>query len=239
VVLICPNCGEENPQRARFCWNCGTPLVRAEGVEERKVVTVLFADLVGFTARSDRADPEDVKATLRPYHALLKQEIERTGGTLDKFIGDGVMGVFGAPAAHEDDAERAVRSALRIQDAMEELNDSTGIGLSARIGVATGEAVVAFGSGPLLGENVTGDVVNTASRVQSLASAGGVVVDEPTYRSTREVSTTRPWARPRSRGRPSRSRSGDRLPARAVWGSGSAFWSARRHRSSDGPRSWL
>jgi class 3 adenylate cyclase/tetratricopeptide (TPR) repeat protein len=186
-VLICPNCGEENPQRARFCWNCGTPLIRPEGVEERKVVTVLFADLVGFTARSDRADPEDVKATLRPYHVLLKQEIERTGGTLDKFIGDGVMGVFGAPAAHEDDAERAVRSALRIQDAMEELNASTGIGLSARIGVATGEAVVAFGSGPLLGENVTGDVVNTASRVQSLAPAGGVVVDEPTYRATREV----------------------------------------------------
>jgi class 3 adenylate cyclase/tetratricopeptide (TPR) repeat protein len=186
-VLICPNCGEENPERARFCWSCGTPLVRPEGVEERKVVTVLFADLVGFTARSDRADPEDVKATLRPYHALLKQEIERTGGTLDKFIGDGVMGVFGAPAAHEDDPDRAVRSALRIQGAMEELNASTGIGLSARIGVATGEAVVAFGSGPLLGENVTGDVVNTASRVQSVAPAGGVVVDESTYRATREI----------------------------------------------------
>jgi class 3 adenylate cyclase/tetratricopeptide (TPR) repeat protein len=186
-VLICPNCGEENPERARFCLNCGTPLIRPEGVEERKVVTVLFADLVGFTARSDRADPEDVKATLRPYHALLKQEIERTGGTLDKFIGDGVMGVFGAPAAHEDDAERAVRSALRIQDAMEELNAATGIGLSARIGVATGEAVVAFGSGPLIGENVTGDVVNTASRVQSVAPAGGVVVDESTYRATREI----------------------------------------------------
>jgi class 3 adenylate cyclase/tetratricopeptide (TPR) repeat protein len=186
-VLICPNCGENNPERARFCWSCGTPLARPEGVEERKFVTVLFADLVGFTARSDRADPEDVKATLRPYHALLKQEIERTGGTLDKFIGDGVMGVFGAPAAHEDDAERAVRSALRIQEAIGELNASTGIGLSARIGVATGEAVVAFGSGPLIGENVTGDVVNIASRVQSVAPAGGVVADESTYRSTREI----------------------------------------------------
>jgi class 3 adenylate cyclase/tetratricopeptide (TPR) repeat protein len=186
-VLICPNCGEENPARARFCWNCGTPLKRPEGVEERKIVTVLFADLVGFTARSDRADPEDVKATLRPYHALLKQEIERTGGTLDKFIGDGVMGVFGAPATHEDDAERAIRSALRIQEAIDELNAATGIGLSARIGVATGEAVVAFGAGPQLGESVTGDVVNTASRVQSVAPAGGVVADESTYRATREL----------------------------------------------------
>src|ERR1700757_198596 len=90
--------------------------------EERRIVTILFCDLVGFTARSDRADPEDVKATLRPFHARLKREIEAFGGTLDKFIGDAVLGVFGAPVAHEDDAERAVRAALAIRSAIGELN---------------------------------------------------------------------------------------------------------------------
>ena len=113
----CPNCGEDNPDRARFCWSCGAALAEAapSGAEERKVVSILFVYLVGFTARSDRADPEDVRATLRPYHARLKQEIEHFGGTIEKFIGDAAMAVFGAPLAHEDDAERAVRAALRAQ----------------------------------------------------------------------------------------------------------------------------
>ena len=92
--------------------------------EERKVVTVLFCDLVGFTAASEAADPEDVRARIRPYHARLRQEIERYGGTVEKFIGDAVMAVFGAPIAHEDDAERAVRAGLRILEAIEELNDA-------------------------------------------------------------------------------------------------------------------
>jgi class 3 adenylate cyclase len=106
-VSTCPSCGEENPQRARFCLACGSALVEvAELVEERKVVSVLFVDLVGFTDRSDRADPEDVRATLRPYHARVKQETERFEGTVEKFVGDAVMAVFGAPVAHEDDAER-------------------------------------------------------------------------------------------------------------------------------------
>src|SRR5262245_9677795 len=109
----CPTCGQENPEIARFCLACATPLSpgsdRGGTVEERKVVSVLFCDLVGFTAMSDRADPEDVRATLRPYHTRVRQEIERFGGTMEKFIGDAVMAVFGAPVAHEDDAERAVR----------------------------------------------------------------------------------------------------------------------------------
>src|SRR5439155_18063260 len=128
--LTCPNCGEENPERARFCLACGTALDASSPVsaaEERKVVSVLFVDLVGFTARSDRADPEDVRATLRPYHARLKQEIEHFGGTVEKFIGDAVMAVFGAPVAHEDDAERAVRSGLKILEAIEDLNDAGGV----------------------------------------------------------------------------------------------------------------
>jgi class 3 adenylate cyclase/tetratricopeptide (TPR) repeat protein len=184
-VRTCPNCGERNPTRAKFCLNCGTRLdVVAAEPEERKLVTVLFSDLVGFTERSDRADPEDVKAMLRVFHARLKEEIEHYGGTVDKFIGDAVLGVFGAPVGHEDDAERAIFAALRIQEAMEELNqERPGLPLAARIGITSGEAVVSFGSGPQIGESVTGDVVNTASRLQNVAPAGGIVVGEPTYRA--------------------------------------------------------
>jgi class 3 adenylate cyclase len=156
--------------------------------EERKVVSVLFVDLVGFTARSDRADPEDVRATLRLYHEVLRREIERWAGTVEKFIGDAVMAVFGAPLAHEDDAERAVRAALRILDAIAELNEQRpGLDLAIRGAVNTGEAVVALGARPEAGEGfVTGDVVNVASRLQSIAPVGGVVVGELTYRATRD-----------------------------------------------------
>lgn len=123
-MVICPHCGEETPQRARFGLACGQPLVAEAPVgEERKVVSVLFVDLVGFTGRSDQADPEDVRATLRPYHERAKADIERFGGTVEKFIGDAVMAVFGAPVAHEDDAERAVRSGLRILETMEDLRE--------------------------------------------------------------------------------------------------------------------
>jgi class 3 adenylate cyclase len=147
--------------------------------EERKVVSVLFADLVDFVARSEQADPEDLRAVLAPYHAQLRDRLERHGGTVEKFIGDAVVGVFGAPAAHEDDAERAVRAGLAILE---------GVDLPVRVAVTTGEAVVALDSRPTTGESiVTGDVVNTASRLQHLAPVGGLVVDEPTYRATQEV----------------------------------------------------
>jgi class 3 adenylate cyclase/tetratricopeptide (TPR) repeat protein len=157
--------------------------------EERKVVTVLFCDLVGFTARSDVADPEDVRATIRPYHTLLRTEIERHGGTVEKFIGDAVMAVFGAPIAHEDDAERAVRSALRILEAIRTLNeDRPGLDLSVRIGINSGEAVVALSARPELGEGiVTGDVVNTASRLQSVAPVDGIVVGASAYQATKDA----------------------------------------------------
>ena len=106
-MIVCPRCGTKNPEGARFCLNCGSPLASVSIGEERKVITVLFCDLVGFTERSDQADPEDVKAMLRVYHTLLKRTIEHFGGTVDKFIGDAVLGVFGAPMGHEDDPERA------------------------------------------------------------------------------------------------------------------------------------
>jgi class 3 adenylate cyclase len=107
---VCPSCGHENPDTARFCNACAAPLKASPpsaGREERKVVTVLFADLVGFTARAEQLDPEDVRALLAPYHAHLRAELERYGGTVEKFIGDAVMALFGAPAAHEDDPVRA------------------------------------------------------------------------------------------------------------------------------------
>ena len=183
-MLVCPSCGEENPERARFCLACGHALaVSAPAGEERKVVSVLFVDLVGFTDRSDRADPEDVRATLRPYHERVKADIEGFGGTVEKFIGDAVMAVFGAPVAFEDDAERAVRAALRILETMETLR-SEGLDVSVRAAVTTGEAVVALGARPERGEGiVAGDVVNTAARLQGEAPVGGVIVDATTKRS--------------------------------------------------------
>jgi len=158
-------------------------------LEERKVVSVLFCDLVGFTAASEAADPEDVRARIRPYHARLRSEIERFGGTVEKFVGDAVMAVFGAPVAHEDDAERAVRAGLRILEAIGELNEAEpGLSLQVRVGVNTGEAVVALGARPEEGEGiVTGDVVNTASRLQGVAPVNGVAVSEQTYRVTERV----------------------------------------------------
>src|SRR5206468_780244 len=125
-------------------------------------------------------DPEDVRATLSPYYARLRHEIERHGGTVEKFIGDAVMAVFGAPAAHEDDPERAVRAALAIRDAADELD--------LRTAVNTGEALVALGARPAEGEGmVSGDVVNTAARLQSAAPVNGILVGDVTYRATRHV----------------------------------------------------
>ena len=183
-MQVCPACGTENPEHARFCLACGTALeTRPAAGEERKVVSVLFVDLVGFTDRSDRADPEDVRATLRPYHERVKADIERFGGTVEKFIGDAVMAVFGAPVAHEDDAERAVRAALRILQTIEELR-AEGLDVAVRAAVSTGEAVVALGARPERGEGIAaGDVVNTAARLQSAAPVGAVIVEEPTMRS--------------------------------------------------------
>ena len=150
------------------------------------MVSVLFCDLVGFTAASESADPEDVQARLRPYHERVRDVLERHGGTVEKFVGDAVMAVFGAPVAHEDDAERAVRAGLRILEAISELNAAdAALGLQVRVGVNTGEAVVALNARPELGEAmVTGDVVNTASRLQGAAPVDAVAVSEQTYRAT-------------------------------------------------------
>jgi class 3 adenylate cyclase/tetratricopeptide (TPR) repeat protein len=152
----------------------------SEQRRERKVVTVLFCDLVGFTSRSESLDPEDVEAILQPYHARVRSELERHGGTVEKFIGDAVMALFGAPIAHEDDPERAVRASLSIRDFAHEA------GLELRIGITTGEALVRLGAHPEAGEGMaSGDVVNTAARLQSAAPVNGILVDDVTQRTTR------------------------------------------------------
>ncbi len=142
-------------------------------------MSIMFADLVGFTERSDEADPEDVRRTLVPFHERAQEAIVRYGGTLDKFIGDAAMGVFGAPVEHEDDAERAVRAAFDLLAISEGAHP-------IRVAVNTGEAVVAMGTGPQVGEAVAGDVVNTASRMQSAAPPGGVVIGQVTWFAVRD-----------------------------------------------------
>ena len=188
-MTICPSCGQENPPIAKFCLACAQPLPTAAAglAEERKVVTVLFADLVGFTARAERLDPEDVRAILSPYFARVRSEIEAFGGTVEKFIGDAVMAVFGAPASHGDDPERAVRAALAMCSAVEAMNAADpNLDLKVRIAVNTGEALVTLSASAAKGEGVVaGDVVNTASRMQEAAPSNGILVGEETYRSTR------------------------------------------------------
>jgi class 3 adenylate cyclase len=185
-VSICPSCGRKNQRDSKFCSECGAALVEIDLArrEERKVVTVLFADLVGFTSRAERMDPEDVRALLEPYHAKLRSELERFGGRVEKFIGDAVMAIFGAPIAHEDDPERAVRASLAIRDWVREQEDE----LQLRIAVNTGEVLVNLSARPEQGEAmVSGDVVNTTARLQAAAPVNGVLVGETTYRATKDL----------------------------------------------------
>ena len=183
--MTCPSCGQELLQEFAFCPFCGAALAaQASGREERKIVSVLFADLVGFTARSEQLDPEDVRALLDPYHAHLREELERFGGTVEKFIGDAVVALFGAPVAHEDDPERAVRAALEIRDWVTEQGEE----LQVRIAVNTGEALVTLGARPAEGEGMAaGDVVNTTARLQAAAPVNGILVGEQTYRATSQA----------------------------------------------------
>ena len=185
--MTCPSCGSDVPDGARFCPNCGTQLSAGPGPQERKLVSVLFVDMVGSTARGDGADPEDVEARNRIYFDELRDRIERHGGAVEKYIGDAVLAVFGAPLARADDAERAVRAGLSILEGIEELNAKhEDLDIQVRGAVGTGEAVIAVGAGP--GDPLaTGDVLNTAARLQSAAVPGTVIVDEPTHRITRHA----------------------------------------------------
>ena len=193
----CPACGAVNKPGAKFCNECGGTLAagarpampeltgarsQVGRVTERRLVSVLFADLVGFTSLSDDRDPEAVREFLDAYFALARERIERYGGTIEKFIGDAVMAVWGTPVTHEDDAERAVRAAVDLLDAVGGLLTPDGSSIAARCAVVTGEAAVTRG---VDGQGmVAGDLVNTASRLQSVAPPGSVLVGEATVRAS-------------------------------------------------------
>lgn len=187
--MTCAQCGHES-DGAKFCPECGASLaVPARGLaEERKVVTALFCDLVGFTASAEGADPEDVNVVLAAYSKMARSQIESHGGVVEKFIGDAVVGVFGVPLAHEDDPERAVRAGIRIVEAAEELEAVGGAPLRLRVGINTGEALVRLGVAAGSGEGfLRGDAINTASRLQGVAPEMGVAVGLATYEATAPV----------------------------------------------------
>ncbi|HET7677643.1 MAG TPA: AAA family ATPase, partial [Candidatus Limnocylindrales bacterium] len=217
LALVCPHCGAANEPDDRFCGECGrdmatadavAPVARQAGapgsagraVSERRLVSVLFADLVGFTAFSDQRDPELVRDLLSRYFELARERIERYGGTVEKFIGDAVMAVWGTPTAQEDDAERAVRAALDLVGAVDLLRIDPTLGeLQLRAAVVTGEAAVTVGA---VGEGmVAGDLVNTASRLQSVAPPGTVLAGEGTSRAAASAIVFEPVGEQELRGK--------------------------------------
>ena len=170
-VIVCPNCGQQNPEGFKFCGNCASPLEpAAQAREQRKTVTVLFCDVTGSTSLGEKADPEALRALLARYFERMKAIVESHGGTVEKFIGDAVMCVFGVPQVHEDDALRAVRAAIEMRDALPAL------GIQARIGVNTGEVVT--GTAERL---ATGDAVNVAARLQQAAAPQEILIGRDTY----------------------------------------------------------
>jgi class 3 adenylate cyclase/S1-C subfamily serine protease len=186
-MSLCPSCGHEVPERS-FCPNCGAPLASTRRGEARRVVTTLFCDLVGFTALSERHDAEIVDGFLRRYYDVARRSVESYGGTVEKFIGDAVVAVFGVPVIHEDDPERAVRAGLRLVDEMDALPGIAGQGVEVRVGVNTGEALVRLDIDPASGRGfLIGDAVNVAARLQSAAPPMAVAVGEATHAATEKI----------------------------------------------------
>jgi class 3 adenylate cyclase/tetratricopeptide (TPR) repeat protein len=192
----CPNCGFQNAETVKFCAECGEKLggAAAGPRETRRRVTVLFADVTGSTALGEQLDPESLRTVMGRYFAAIKTIVERHGGTVEKFIGDAVMAVFGIPALHEDDALRSVRAAAEIRDALADLNDdlqkSHGLAIVLRTGVNTGEVVT---GDPSAGQTlVTGDTVNTAARLEQAAQPGEILIGQTTYRLVRDAVVAEP-----------------------------------------------
>jgi len=233
--VVCPNCGTANPPTAKFCIECGTallPLATSERPhqstqpsgdgqtqplpeiltprEERRVVTIMFADITGSTPLADRLDPEDMRAILIGYFNLMTEQIRKHDGTVEKYIGDAVMAVFGAPIAHEDDPDRAIRAALDMQAALAQFNeqrqaqDPQATRLQMRIGINTGEVAAPTPSNSHYIRRdflITGDAVNVASRLQAAAMPDTILVGERTYLATRGVFDFQPLAPLRLRGK--------------------------------------
>ena len=199
---VCASCGHDNREGAKFCEECGFPLAGAppQAREQRKTVTVLFCDLTGSTALGETLDPERLRALLSRYFERMKGIAERYGGSVEKFIGDAVMAVFGVPVVHEDDALRALRAAIEMRDALPEL------GLQGRIGVMTGEVVTGTE------DWLAGDAVNVAARLEQAARPGEVLLGEPTLVARRRRSRGRAGRAARAEGQV---RTGPRVPAPA------------------------
>src|SRR5436190_2590337 len=183
-VLTCANCGRESPDDFAFCPACAAPLAPpAAQHETRRTVTVVFCDVTGSTAMGERLDPESLRRVMSRYFDEMRAALERHGGTVEKFIGDAVMAVFGVPNVHEDDALRAVRAAGEMREALvvlnKELERDHGVSLAARIGVNTGEVVAGDPQGQTL---VTGDAVNVAARLEQAAEPGTILLGEQTFR---------------------------------------------------------
>jgi class 3 adenylate cyclase/tetratricopeptide (TPR) repeat protein len=190
-VPVCSNCGTDNPAVARFCMSCASPLAaepEAAPRELRKTVTVLFTDIAGSTPLGERLDPEALRRVMSMYFARMKAVVERHGGTVEKFIGDAVMAVFGIPVLHEDDALRAIRAATDMREALHELNQELerdrGVRIEVRTGINTGEVVA---GDPSRGQAlVTGDAVNTAARLEQAAASGEILIGDATHRLVRD-----------------------------------------------------
>src|SRR5215469_7480193 len=187
-MVRCPACGEENPAKFRLCGYCGAQLARPVAAEEvRKTVTIVFCDLKGSTSLGERLDSESLREVLSVYFAAMSQVLERHGGTVEKYIGDAIMAVFGLPRVHEDDALRAVNAAAEMRERLailnEELEHRWGVRIGNRTGVHTGEVVA---GDPTTGQRlVTGDTVNTAARLEQAAPTNEVLLGESTYRLVR------------------------------------------------------
>src|SRR5712671_6237835 len=196
--MTCPACGATTATGARFCQECGQRL--GVSLEERRVATVLMADLVGFTTIAAGADPEQIKRLVDHCFERLVADITEFGGRLDKIVGDEIIAIFGAPIAHEDDAERAVRAALRMQETMQRVASEVGTPVQVRIGINTGEVLVGAmraGGDP----TAMGDVVNTAQRLQKLGAPGDVIVGSATEIATRDAIHYEPLGAVTLRGR--------------------------------------
>jgi class 3 adenylate cyclase/tetratricopeptide (TPR) repeat protein len=190
-VLICPQCGEENPERARFCLSCAAPLEAEEPAEREslKTVSVVFCDMTGSTALGEALDAESLRRVMERYYSVMRTALENHGGTVEKFIGDAVMAVFGVPMVHEDDAVRAVRAAAEMRAGLdtlnEELEERWGVRIGTRTGVNTGEVVA--GDPDQEESFISGDAVNVAARLEQTAGAGEILLGADTYRLVRHA----------------------------------------------------
>jgi class 3 adenylate cyclase len=186
-VAVCANCGKANPDEAQFCMSCATALTAEHVHEVRKTVSIIFCDVTGSTALGESLDPETLRHVMGRYFIDMRAVIERHGGSVEKFIGDAVMALFGVPHVHEDDALRAVRAATEMHEALailnKELERDRGVKLAIRIGVNTGEVVAGTGDQTV----ATGDAVNVAARLEQAAKPGEILIGEATYLLTRDA----------------------------------------------------